>query len=522
MVSARIASRSRFLRRVGALLLAASTASACKVSIGQGDGGGKTEQPDEAGPAVASATKPTIDAARMLADLETLSSDEYGGRYTFSKHLGMAADLLAKEYTQIGLAPVNGDDYRVPFTMPHGSRPGDALTMWVEPKGGTSTQVAGDVISSLSSGGKPAYAEVVNVPQFGMSKPNKVKGKIILTTSPDSADIAKKVTEAAARIEPAGLVLIGDRPPPNAEKIRGELDVPFPVAWLDHDKAEEWMGVKQVRMGVRVPEGTRMSMAAKDVPIMDDAFNVLAYIPGTEKPEEIVMLGAHYDHIGVPEAGVFCQQEGDDAICNGADDNASGTAMVVEIARAFTDAGIKPKRTVVFAHFAGEELGLHGSKALADKPPVAAPFDGGKIVAMVNLDMVGRLGKDGLAVGGVSSSDAWMPLFDELDTRDLPIVFERAINSRSDHASFYRHKVPVLFFFTGLHEQYHKAGDHFDLINKEGMTDIAQLVSDLMLELSDGRDVPYAKPRSGSEGMVSRMPGSDDKSVEKRVGADSK
>lgn len=520
MVSARIAPRSRFLRRVGALLLAASTASACKVSIGQGDGEGKTATPEDGKPAVAAPSQPTIDAKRMLSDLETLSSDEYGGRYTFSKHLGMAADLLAKEYTTIGFAPV-GDSYRVPFTMPHGSKPGDALTLWVEPKGGTSTQVAGDVISSLSSGTKPAYAEVVNVPQLDLAKPSKVKGKIILTTSPDAVDIAKAVAKAKD-LKPAGIVLIGDRPPPNAEKIRGELEVPFPVAWLDHEKAEQWMGAKRVRLGVRVPDGTRMSMAAKDVPIMKDAFNVLAYIPGTDKPEEIVMIGAHYDHIGVPEAGVFCQQEGDDAICNGADDNASGTAMVVEIARAFADANVQPKRTVVFAHFAGEELGLFGSKALADEPPTAAPFEGGTIVAMVNLDMVGRLGDDGLAVGGVSSSDAWMPLFDELDTRDLPIVFERAINSRSDHASFYRHKVPVLFFFTGLHEQYHKAGDHYALINKMGMADIAQLVSDLMLELADGRDVPYAAPRSGSEGVVSRMPGSDDKSVEKRVGTETK
>ena len=139
--------------------------------------------------------------------------------------------------------------------------------------------------------------------------------------------------------------------------------------------------------------------------------NVLGVLEG-EGPlaEETVIIGAHYDHIGVPGEGVFCQQEGDDTICNGADDNASGTAMVLEVARAYADAGYQPKRTVVFAHFAGEELGLFGSKALAEDPPDVAPFAGGTVVAMVNVDMVGRYADKGLAIGATSSSDHWLPL----------------------------------------------------------------------------------------------------------------
>src|SRR5690606_8622776 len=101
----------------------------------------------------------------------------------------------------------------------------------------------------------------------------------------------------------------------------------------------------------------------------------------------IVMLGAHYDHIGTAEAGMMCREKDGDGICNGADDNASGTAMVLEVARAMAEARYRPARTIVFAHFAGEELGLLGSKALAAAPPKAAPFDGGQVVAMINLDM---------------------------------------------------------------------------------------------------------------------------------------
>jgi hypothetical protein len=132
--------------------------------------------------------------------------------------------------------------------------------------------------------------------------------------------------------------------------------------------------------------------------------------------------------------------------------------------------------------------------------------------------MVGRLSGDkGLAIGGVGSSDAWMPLLDELGSRDLPIVYERAINSRSDHANFYRNKIPVLFFFTGLHDDYHQAGDHFESINREGMAAIGQLVADLTRALGDGARVPYAPPRNDDEGVVSRMPGADESTVEKRT-----
>lgn len=138
---------------------------------------------------------------------------------------------------------------------------------------------------------------------------------------------------------------------------------------------------------------------------------------------------------------------------------------------------------------------------------------------MVNLDMVGRLGEEGLAIGGVGSSDDWMPLLDELGSRGMSVVYERAINGRSDHASFYRNKIPVLFFFTGLHDDYHGPGDHFERINGEGMATIAQLVADLVDELADGHAIAYTTPRSADEGEVMRMPGTDDASVEKRTSA---
>lgn len=507
------------LRLTLAAALAAS-ALACKVSVSTGDGTAAPSAATRPGTPPASepvAVDPVIDVPRMLADLETLSGDDYRGRYTFSENLGQAADLLAKEYRAAGLAPV-GSDYRVSFMAAAGSEPGDDVTIWVEDAKGDSRQVAGETIVTLSNGqGEPAYADTVAVASLTRAQARRVRKKIVVATAPDNGSLQSQV-QTLGELEPAGLVLIGQGPSPDPGTMRKAFsELAFPVAWLEAGAAKEWMGVSvDGKAGPELGDATRVSMAAKSETIEKEAFNVLAQIPGSEHPEQIVMLGAHYDHIGTVEAGVMCRAKEGDEICNGADDNASGTAMVLEIARAFADANVRPARTIVFAHFAGEELGLLGSEALANEPPAAAPFAGGEIVAMVNLDMVGRLGEKGLAIGGVGSSDAWMPLLDELGPRGMAIVYERAINGRSDHANFYRRKVPVLFFFTGLHDDYHRAGDHFDKINREGMASIGQLVADLVHQLGGGRAIAYAPPRNDDEGVVMRMPGSDEVSVEKR------
>ena len=201
------------------------------------------------------------------------------------------------------------------------------------------------------------------------------------------------------------------------------------------------------------------------------------------------------------------EPEREDTICNGADDNASGTAVVMEVARAIAAAGPSTARTIVFAHFAGEETGLHGSRALAESPPDAPPFDEGRVVAMINLDMVGRLSDAGLSIGGLGSSGAWLDIFGTIDHRDLPIVFERSITSRSDHANFYRNKIPVLFFFTGIHGDYHRTSDEANKINRGGVTRIASLVLDVVLAAADGRDMPFAEPLNRDEGLTSDLPG---------------
>ncbi|MFO7564217.1 MAG: M20/M25/M40 family metallo-hydrolase [Enhygromyxa sp.] len=244
--------------------------------------------------------------------------------------------------------------------------------------------------------------------------------------------------------------------------------------------------------------------------------NVLAQIRG--ETDEIILLGAHFDHIGNETSGhcrPVVKRETRDPICNGADDNASGTAMLLELARAYKASGLTPKRTLVFAHFSGEELGLLGSRALIED----SPFDQGQVVAMVNLDMVGRLGPKGLAIGGIHSSEDWMPLLDELGNYGMRILYEGNTTTRSDHAWWFRRQIPVLFFFTGVHADYHRAGDELEDINVEGLGSIGQLVSDVVWELAAGRAIEWSAPPSG-DGIGRGLPGSDRSTVIREVASD--
>ena len=313
-------------------------------------------------------------------------------------------------------------------------------------------------------------------------------------------------------------------------RINKDDRAPFPVVQVRWKAADKLLRVngrriselqaaidRELRPRSGAIDAASVTLAADLEAIDTPVPNVLAMIPGTDLADELVVLGAHYDHIGADDGVGECSaqkdaQGGRDAICNGADDNASGTAMVLEVARAFAASGRRPRRTLIFAHFAGEELGLLGSKALVEAPPF--PLE--KVAAMVNLDMVGRLGPKGLAIGGIGSSDGWMPLLDQIGTKGMSVLYEATVASRSDHANFYKKEIPVLFFFTGVHSDYHRPGDHADKINKEGLGSIGAVVGAVMAALADGHAVPYKAPAEG-QGLSGGLPGANPDTVIKRV-----
>jgi aminopeptidase YwaD len=209
--------------------------------------------------------------------------------------------------------------------------------------------------------------------------------------------------------------------------------------------------------------------------------NVVAMVPGRDPAlaGEVVVIGAHFDHLGRSTAGAL-DPWARDAIRNGADDNASGTAAVLELARQF--AARPARRSIVFVHFTGEELGLLGSQWFVEHSPVSLD----SVVAMVNFDMVGRLRNDRLIVYGVGTARELPALLDSANVEPKLRLNPVADGfGPSDHSSFYAKGIPVLHFFTDLHEDYHRASDDFWKIDAVGEARVVALAERTVRAIAD-------------------------------------
>jgi len=235
---------------------------------------------------------------------------------------------------------------------------------------------------------------------------------------------------------------------------------------------------------VRDPHSTPAEpTAATPAPNVRSAYNVIGVLEGHDPAlkNEAIVIGAHYDHLGHGGQGSLAANSSD--IHHGADDNASGTAAIIELARQFAK-DKSNKRTIIFIAFSGEEDGLFGSKYYVNNP--VFPLD--KTVAMINLDMVGRLKDNKLTVGGIGTASEWKQLVEGRNTVGMHIpqhvyaqIFALQLNEDgfgpSDHSSFYGKNIPVLFFFTGTHLDYHKPSDTFEKINYVGTARIVNFVA---------------------------------------------
>lgn len=272
--------------------------------------------------------------------------------------------------------------------------------------------------------------------------------------------------------------------------------------------------------------------SAKGEPIPDakalEAYNVIGILEGTDAvlKTEAIVIGAHYDHLG--KGGMGSLAVNSTEIHYGADDNASGTSALLELARMFAKEK-KNKRTLIFIAFSGEEEGLFGSRFYVNNP--AFPLE--KTVAMINMDMVGRLKDDKLTVGGIGTANEWKNLVEtknfneeaglalaKLSTSSTENAapksstevlnkFSLQLNEDgfgpSDHSSFYGKQIPVLFFFTGTHLDYHKPSDTADKINYEGLLKITKFVGEIVRSVDRNPQKPVYKvaPSSNTGGRAS-------------------
>jgi len=297
---------------------------------------------------------------------------------------------------------------------------------------------------------------------------------------------------------------------------------------------------------LRLPvRGLKLDLLTNVVRRESPSFNVIGILPGSDPKlkDETIVVGAHYDHLGRGGEGSLAPREGD--IHHGADDNASGVAGVLELARFFKSQQLRPRRTIVFMAFSGEEEGLLGSNYYVNHPilPLA------NIAAMINMDMIGRMKDNKLIVGGVGTAPEWRQVIAAANApekitvgskpqspRDMPrpsgsapggenpllarvnhspvvnLAFEKPFDltlsedgfGPSDHSSFYAKQIPVLFFWTGSHEDYHKPSDTADKINYADEARIIGLVARVIYEIdtTDKRPV-YTVAKSESTGRAS-------------------
>jgi len=222
------------------------------------------------------------------------------------------------------------------------------------------------------------------------------------------------------------------------------------------------------------------------------AQNVVGFLEGSDPvlKNEYIIVGAHFDHLGMGGEGSGSRAPDVPAIHNGADDNASGTAGVIELAQKLSENHSKLKRSFVFVAFTGEEMGLLGSKEFVGKPPV----DLKKVNAMINMDMIGRLNPETntISVGGTGTSVETDSLLKILEVdRPYKITHSTDGYGPSDHASFYSENIPVFYFTTGAHDDYHTPADDAEKINYTGEVAVLNMVYDLAIQVSGGARLTF-------------------------------
>jgi aminopeptidase YwaD len=458
-------------------------------------------------------------AAELQAAVRTLTGPGMEGRRGGTAGGDLAARQLADWLQAAGLRPGGeAGSFFQSFVVAAGARiaPGTTLRVvattraletgrdWTPHGGSLRDRVTGEIVFV-------GYG--VSAPEFGYDDWAGVdaRGRIALALDGAPAHLAGASATrlgkliAARRAGALGLLLVADRLPSLATTAAAVRIVSGTITASAADALLAPSGVTTGALAHAIAErrtpaslasGVRVELAVALEGADRSAVNVIGVLPGADpvRAGETIVVGAHYDHLGIVGGALY----------PGADDNASGTAVVVGLARAAAAAG-PFDRTLVFVLFGAEEMGLVGSGHYVRRPTVAID----RTAVMLNFDMVGRLRDGGLTVAGVESgrglrdlvTDAARGLAERVSVRDSPF-------GPSDHSRFYDAGAPVLFFHTGRHADYHRPGDTADKLDAPGMARVAALGARLLERLAAGDRPAYvALARPGSAGRERREAG---------------
>jgi hypothetical protein len=472
---------------------------------------------------------PELAASDLQYHVNYLASDSLEGRLAGTPGCEAAASYIVAEFKRFGLQPLGENKrYEQAFDFVGGVRLGgnNRLTLR-RGQQDTAFAVTTDFIPAGFSASDSAGGEVVFA-GYGIADSAKnyddyanleVIGKIVLVLrySPQTNDPHQNFTRfeplrykaLQARQRGAKALLVVTPPetkPDSAVKSDGHLpqlrfdrsasDAGLPVAYLTL-AAADWLlaGSGSSITSLQAKIDRTLKPASFVIPEASATLiteveherrvtaNIIGKLPGSDPvlEEQAVVIGAHYDHLGRSSEGAM-DPENDGQIHNGADDNASGTAGLLELAQHFAEQKNRPRRSLIFMAFSGEESGLLGSSHYANHPTF--PLE--QTMAMINMDMIGRMRDSTLVVQGIGTSPHFQPLIERLNqSYRLNLTLKKDGTGPSDHTSFYQKNIPVLFFFTNQHEDYHRVTDDAHKINTCGEARVLQLISEIVKELAN-------------------------------------
>lgn len=481
----------------------------------------------------------TISADDMKRHLYTIASKEMEGRDTPSPGLEKAADYIENHFKSLGLVPGNNGSYRQSYPLYK-----DSMTSTNLKVNGTAFEVTKDFQPNININhtAELRFSEVAfagyGIVDGAMDnyKDLDVKGKLVLIVdgSPKDykpsvsgfsspANVFSKIGKAQEKGAAAVLIVYANYPrktfsTTSAYNLNGYAASIFPETFsVSEGVAEKIMGEDAkglIEKMKTAPQASKIYKADMDLAYFKtrktgSASNVLGVLEGSDKKDEYVLITAHYDHVG---------KRNDSTIYYGADDDGSGTTGVLELAEAFAKAkaaGKGPRRTIVFMTVSGEEKGLWGSEYYANHPiyPLA------KTSVDLNIDMIGRIGEEYLkdkdsvnyvyVIGDDKLSSDLTPITDMVNGKNMKMKLDRKYNDpndknrfyyRSDHYNFAEKGIPVIFYFNGVHADYHKPTDTPDKINYKLMAKRGQLVFYTAWEMANRedmlkRDLKLEKPK---------------------------
>jgi len=485
-------------------------------------------------PAIAAPPPAYIPPNAIQPAIEALTSREMAGRMSGERGNELAAQYIVAGFQKAGLRPLgtarsrdssarlDGSGYFQPFTFRLGQKKGTRNRMSVA-VGGRVRRLRPvrdfDPIPISASGRASGAAVFVGCGMVstdpkqddfaGADLSGKVAVALACTRQDGALVPSKLLTRKASAARERGavaLVVITGRHQESPEMLRHTLGQPsasIPVLMLRRSTAARLLAQADLRLDDlerRAAAGPCPTACALTFDLEADlrpytclTANVAGLLQGSDPVlrDEVIVAGAHLDHLGRGVVGTLPDDYSSE-VHPGADDNASGCAGVLALARYFAALPEKPRRSLLFVCFSGEEEGLYGSGHYMAHP--LSPRE--RTVAMLNLDMVGRIQNNHIAINGTGTSPAWRPLLAELNrTASFNIGYFDGVGSGSDHEPFAAHKIPVLFFFSGMHRDYHRASDTADKINQLDQARIVSLAADILTRLAaDPQRIAWSDP----------------------------